>query len=281
MVEQKKSWGQRTSNKKSLMVIVDSSSLITLASLIDPQHLTGGAPENPTMLRFLEQLGKMGAEVVIPESVMFECTGLRADGTEFPYAHRDSLQYNYMVNFLARVQEGKIKNVRIEQTPFASPLLDNLEGLKDDIDAYNYYKSKHMFRFGDRDILQLFADSHHTGNIFVLTEDRPLTDELSETKNQNAHLTGVISALKLCADTHRVAPLPWLDKRVTVDTLREYINATHKHDNQKRIANGRARTKGLNQILPDSHKGFLLTPEGERSFSDALSDMIYNQHRGY
>ncbi|MCB0156461.1 MAG: hypothetical protein KDF65_16810, partial [Anaerolineae bacterium] len=115
--------------------------------------------------------------------------------------------------------------------------------------------------------------SDYPHNVFVLTERRNITEELSNLTNKLHAHTGIISALKLCADVQEVAPIDWLDKRVSPKQLREYINATHAHDNQKRIDDGRARVKGLNPMLADDHEGFHQAPEGERSFADALSAM--------
>ena len=272
-------WQKRAqSRKKDLMVVVDSSSLITLASRIADKDLRSGHPKEPTMLRFLEQLGKLGAEVIIPESVVFECTGWRpSTDTQFAYPHTDSLQYDYMRNFLEQVHAGKVKNVRIEQTAFASTLLDKLEPLANNPDEYYKQKIKHAYRLSRRDITDWFQNSHDAANLFVLTEHENLATRLINMKNKAGTTAGIISALKLCANIQHVAPVAWLDDAVHTDVLRDYINATHEQDNKKRIEDGRANKKGLNPILGPEEKGRIHVPEGEIDFMRALHEVKIRQ----
>ncbi len=272
-------WQQRTlERRKDLLVVVDSSSIITLASRIADSDLRKGSPEQPTMLRFLEQLGKQGAEVIIPESVVFECTGWRpSTGTEFPYPHTDSLQYDAMRNFLEQVHKGKVKNVRIEPTKFASEQLDKLEPLKDKPNEYYKKKLKHAYRLSRRDIADWFQNSNDNGNIFVLTEHANLGVRLINTRNKTGTAIGLIDSLKMCSDIQHVAPIAWLDNAVHTDAIRGYINATHEEDNKRRIEDGRAQRKGLNPILGHEQKGSMYVPEGEADFMKVLHDVKNKQ----
>lgn len=268
-----------------LVIYMDASSLINMASLIDPQDIGEGAPvEDPTLLRFLEHLGKLGAKVIIPESVVFETTGYRANGNQLTRQFMQDIEHKYLVGFFKAVANEEIKNVSIETSPEAGMHLSSLEDLQTDHRTFNEYKRNHMRGFGRRDIAKIVERSDHKGNIFVVTQSPRMIDDISYIDNRAGRPINVIDGLHLCSETQKTVPMHWLDheikwreRNVAVDKIKEYINAFFEHDNTRRIDKGR---EDLNIAYEKGQEGFSHVAESEPEFSEALQIMMKPPEKG-
>jgi hypothetical protein len=268
--------------KHDLTVIVDACSLIRMASLINPQDVSDRAPDtNPTLLSYLEHLGKLGAQVIIPESVVFESTGHRGDGTQLTRQFEQDIEYPKLRRFLQDVADGKVKNVRIARTPYADTHLEELEHLKNDFPAFNRYRWENLPGFGDRDIVKMFDRSKIHGNTFVITEDRGLTDILEETVNMVERPVGIVSAIRACKDIQRVAPIEWIHPATGINDFRDYANAFTNHENMRkeeanelRIAEGKKPQRTLSRTMGPGHKGYARVQKSEPHLDEALHDML-------
>ncbi|MFO0390153.1 MAG: hypothetical protein ACK502_10625 [Alphaproteobacteria bacterium] len=271
--------------KDDLTVIVDASSLIRMAvSLIDPQDMHRDDPSNPTLLSYLAHLGKLGAKIVIPESVIFETTGHRGDGTQLTRQFENDIEYPYLRNFFDAIAAGKIKNVSIIRTPFANMHLAEMEELRENFEAFNRYRREHLIGFGDTDIVQMYDRSTHHGRTFVITEDRGLTDTLEETKNKQERPIGVVSAFRACADIQRVSPISWLRPETSTTQIREHFNASCAHENAKRIEQnklvaqrGYGHYRTLQRPFDNNHQGYSRITSTEVDFDEAIYKMLHAQ----
>lgn len=267
--------------KNDLTIIMDASGLIQMAALINPQHVSERSWDpDPSLLSFLEHLGKLGVRIIIPESVIFEAIGHRANGKQLNRKYEDKLDYRHLEFFLRHLREKKIENIRVVSTPFANMHLTELEERQHDYDAFNKYRLEHMIGFGDRDIIQMLEKSTYHGNAFVVTIDGELTDILAEARNKGGRTVGVIDALGLCEATQRVAPIEWLPHGAHLNELRSYINYHYTRDNQKRVSEGKEKIKGLNKMLGENDKGVCVVARGELQFDQALYNMLRAHERG-
>ncbi|MGE0755231.1 MAG: hypothetical protein AB7L92_08750 [Alphaproteobacteria bacterium] len=267
------SWGNERRN--DLTVIIDTSALINLAALINPQHISDESWDpNPSLLSYLEHLGKIGVRVVIPESVIFEATGHRANGEMLTDTFKDHIDHKYLRFFCDDLCSGRIHNISVVHTPMADAELAQLEELRRDTLTFKNYKRRNLTDFADRDIIQLVKDSHYRGNAYVVTDDRLMRDKLMHVKNKEGRAVSTINALNMCASTQRVAPIGWLDLETSVATIRDYLNHHYAHDNQRRIKYGLDRTRGLHRMLEEQDCGKAFIPKGELHFNRALHDML-------
>ncbi len=266
--------------KNHLLIYIDASSLIRLASLINPQDMAKRAPENPTLLRFIEHVGQLGAEVIIPESVVFETTGHRWDGTPLTRQHNGDIEYPYLRSFLDQVHAGEIKNVRIERTTLGDHHLALMEKLQNTYTTFNQYRRENLVGFGDRDIITMIDENKHPGNtfIFAVTEDRELTKLLGETKNKKDCPANVIDALTFCGDMQKAAPVPWLADEVTVSNIKDSINSYYAHNNERKRAKGMGEQE-LGRPYRSNYKGFSQIAPGQPVFGKALVAMMKAQGR--
>lgn len=260
--------------RNDLTIILDASALIQMAYLIDPDDLETGAPPNPTLLQFVDQVGRMGAKVIIPESVVFETTGQRASGSPLTHQFENDIEYHYLDRFFKAVRSGAVPNTSIVKTDFGKEQLSHMETLKNDWEAFSQYRREHLFGFGDRDILQMVGRQETNGHVFVVTHDRNLTKALGETKTTQEKGVGSLNLIKFCGEIQKVAPISWLAPEVSFADIRQYLNLSLEHDNQRRVHN--QRKKSLNKPYNNFTKGFEKTAEGEPSFGEALHALVYH-----
>jgi hypothetical protein len=277
MTEQDKHWQKKTrQNKNDVLLIVDASSLIRMASLMNPHDLTQGAPTNPSLLRFLEHVANRGVKVVIPESTIFETCGHRADGSQLDNRFERDIEYPVLRDFFNNVSAGKIPNISIEKTEFSQGHFKELELLKKYRGAFDQYKRENLHGFGDDDIIKLLNRNEHHGRIYVLTEDRGLSERIAQVKTASGKPASVIDTIAFCDDVQHAAPVPWTIDAFMLEQIKETLNYHYIHDNQKREKFGRTKRNGL---YTETYEGFSQLGSGEPRFGKALRDMINFEER--
>lgn len=266
-----------TDAPNQMKVYVDACTLFRLAAAIPADAVSGRtATQTATLLNFLEHLGSLGALVVIPESVVFETTGHRANGEQLTKQFEKDTSYLPLRAFFDAVAAGKIKNVEIVRTGKCTKRLTELEKLKASPDEFTKCKKERFFGQGDRDILALVRDNTVPGDVFVITADGDLTQKLGNITTPGGSAVGVLDSVKFCSDLHICAAPDWLSHSSGTEDIVRWMNAAITTESERRSTYGYA---DLAKPYNAEFIGTEETPDGGASFSRALKDLADRQER--